>query len=260
MQSIVNIVFFKKRSTLLKVKPLSLPPTVIWNIVESMFDSITLDKMESTILLGWQSSGHVVPSPFHHREQQCLVGACWTSTLTSLWPAYEPLGCAGNIAWHLFFFLQKACPQCGTSLYSVSLWPPCHTLLLNHLWSWWGPQIQLWWPFKYHLWLNPSSAPGSFSTCQCSYARVVESVLWSSHSATDWLTDETARGQNIPRKWVYPQHKRKIGNFFFFFLLLFCHFGLENKRQFLMCLKMMSRNSIKTNQRTKSNRTYLSCK
>lgn len=38
MQSIVNIVKKKKRSTLLKVKPLSLPQTVIWNIVESMFD------------------------------------------------------------------------------------------------------------------------------------------------------------------------------------------------------------------------------
>lgn len=176
MQSIVNIVKKKKKGPRYwKSNHSHCPKQSFETLLSQCLTSITLDKLESTILLGWQSSGHVVPSPFHHREQQCLVGACWTSTLTSLWPAYEPLGCAGNIAWHLFFCLQKACLQCGTSLYSVSLWPPCHALLLNDLWSWWGPQIRLRWPFKYHLWLNPSSAPGSFSTCQCSY--VLE--LWN---------------------------------------------------------------------------------
>lgn len=51
-------------------------------------------------------------------------------------------------------------------------------------------------------------------------------------------------------------------NYPLFILLLFfcfCFYGLKNERQFFMCLKMMSRNSIKTDQRTKSNRTYLSC-
>lgn len=43
--------------------------------------------------------------PCRHREQQCWLEA-WTSKLTSLWPAYEPMDCIGNIT-RLFFFCPK---------------------------------------------------------------------------------------------------------------------------------------------------------
>lgn len=67
---------------------------------------------------------------------------------------------------------------------------------------------------------------------------------WSSHSATDWSTDETERGQNSPQKWVYPQDKRKDISLFCF-VLLFCLFGSEQKETVLRCSQMMSRNSIR---------------
>lgn len=65
--------------------------------------------------------------------------------------------------------------------------------------------------------------------------------------------------KNSPSKWVYPKNNQeeKIGNYFcsVYFVIL-----AWNKRRFLKCSKMMSRNSIRLIKRTKSNRTYLSCK
>lgn len=58
------------------------------------------------------------------------------------------------------------------------------------------------------------------------------------------------RGAKIPpQKWVYPQDSMSEKNSeFYWFISLFCLFGLEQRRQFLMCSKMMSRNSIRQNQ------------
>lgn len=103
-----------------------------------------------------------------------------------------------------------------------------------------------------------------------SFVHVSGHTLWShgtcagpSHSAAGLLKGEIARGQNIPRNTHFlPRVKGKKNGFAFlcYFFFCCCCFGLENKRPFEICSKMMSRNSIKTAQKTKSNRTYLSCK
>ena len=192
-----------KRSTLLKVKPLSLPQTVIWKIVESMFDLHHNGQVGEHHLAGLAKLWPCALSILRHREQQYVAGACWTSTMTSLWPAYEPTDCTGNIAWHLLFF-WKACLRCWTPLHSVTLLPPCRALLFNDLWSWWTLQIQLWWPVKYYVWVNPSSALGLFSTCQWTFS-------WDLWKLCLVLlhTDETVRGQNSLQKWAYTQDMRK---------------------------------------------------
>lgn len=82
--------------------------------------------------------------------KQCLVGACWTSTLTSFSTCVWTLGLqwdSWTIAWHLFFFLflffssteKHDFTDWLALLCSVSLWPPSHALLLSDLWSRWGP-------------------------------------------------------------------------------------------------------------------------
>ncbi len=195
MQSIVHIL--KNGPLYWRSNHSHCPKQSFETLLSQCLTFITLDNLESTILLGWQSSGHVLPSPLHHREQQCLVGASWTSTLTSLWPAYEPMGCTGNIAWHLLFF-QKACLQCRTILHSVTLWPRvkhCYSLTygadlryscdgLSNIVS---GLIQA---VHRDRFLHVSGHTlGSCGNC-----------AWSSHSATDWSTGETARGQNYPTK------------------------------------------------------------
>lgn len=118
MQSIVHIL--KKRSPLYGRSNHSHCPNQSYEtLLSQCLTFITLDNLDSTILLGWQSSGHVLPFLLHHREQQCLVGTCWTSTLTSLSPAYEPMGCTGNIAWHLHSFSRKR--VCSAGLYCTAL-------------------------------------------------------------------------------------------------------------------------------------------
>lgn len=59
--------------------------------------SITLDKLDSTVLLAWHSTWQPCgPFPPSHPKRVLSGG-----TLTSVWPACDPLGCTGKIAWHL---------------------------------------------------------------------------------------------------------------------------------------------------------------
>lgn len=96
--STVNIIIFlnQARSTLLRVKPLWLPWSIIEKIVESTFD-FHHDKLDSTVFLGWHSTWQPCGlfCPNHHKS--VLSGG----TLTSVWPVCDPLGCTGNIPWHL---------------------------------------------------------------------------------------------------------------------------------------------------------------
>lgn len=71
------------------------PQTVIWNIVESMFDFHHTGQFEEHHVAGL---GKLWP---------CALPS--TTKNNSAWwrhvePAYEPMGCTGNIAWHLVFF------------------------------------------------------------------------------------------------------------------------------------------------------------
>lgn len=135
MQSIVHII--KKRSTLLKVKPLSLPPN---SHMKHCWVNVWLSS-HWTIWRApcrWAGKALAMCSPLHHKEQQCLVEARWTCVWThGLYWEY-------CLTSRFFFFssLQKTCLQCRTLLHSVTLWPPYQALLLNDLWSWWGLQIR----------------------------------------------------------------------------------------------------------------------
>lgn len=143
-------------------------PNSFETLLNQCLTFIKLDYFESTILLGWQSHGHVlcVPLSLPHREQQCLVGACWIGTLTSLWPAYEPMDYTGDIAWQLLF--TQVCLQCKDFVALCHPWPPYRPSLLINIWR--GLKIRLWWPVSYHLQLNPSSSLWSFSTFPWSYS------------------------------------------------------------------------------------------
>lgn len=191
---------------------------------------ITLDNSESTILLGWQSSGHVLPSTPPPQWTTVPSGGMNQHvdfSLTCVWTQGLNWGILPDIS---FFFFRKACLQCWTLLHLVTLWPPRRALLLIDLWSWWGLQIRPWWPVRYHLRLNPSGAPGSFSTCQWSYSR----ELWKTvlGPPTAQLIDpqmKMRRGQNFPRKWTYPQDKRKNRDFCWFsFVIVFLAWNIKD--------------------------------
>lgn len=79
MQSIVHII--KKRSTLLKVKPLSLPPN---SHMKHCWVNVWLSS-HWTIWRApcrWAGKALAMCSPLHHKEQQCLVEARWTCVWT----------------------------------------------------------------------------------------------------------------------------------------------------------------------------------
>ncbi len=69
-----------------------------------MFDFHHLDNSESAILLSGKA---LATCSATENNSANLGGACWTSTLTSLSPAHEPMGGTGNIAWHLLWFSRK---------------------------------------------------------------------------------------------------------------------------------------------------------
>lgn len=171
-------------------------------------------------------------------------GLYWRYCLTS---PFFSRNCAG-IKGLCFFFLQ-----------SVTLWPPCWALLLTDLWRCWGFPIQLGWPVKH--------CPHSLTQTvrQCHFLHVSGHTLgccgtcpWSSYRVTDWSTHETARGQHFPRKRVHIRDERANRDFCLFVcsVLLFYLFGLKVFEVFKDDVKKF----YKINKRTKSNRTYLSCK
>lgn len=85
------------RSTLLRVKPLWLP----WSIVEKdhwvnvWFPSRQTGRHRLSGLAQHLTAICGLFCPNHHKS--VLSGG----TLTSVWPVCDPLGCTGNIAWHL---------------------------------------------------------------------------------------------------------------------------------------------------------------
>lgn len=139
--------------------------------------------------------------PFSLPPQTTAVpsGACWTSTLTSFRPAYEPLGYTGNIAWHPFF-LNSRKRFCSAVLYCTRH-PFGHCV--THCYSvTYGADKDLRnrRPFKYHLRLNPRRALGPFSTCQWSYSLESWNLCWVL-SQCNWLINRwNCKGPKYPTK------------------------------------------------------------
>lgn len=152
MKSIVHII--ENGPLLMKVKPLSLPQTVIWN--GQCLTFITLEYLKSTIFAGLakkkkaQAMCSCLPptNPPTNRERRSPAGARRTSTLTCLWPAYEPnglcLGISPDIS-RFFSFFPESVPAV-LDLYCTR-WPVGHRVkqpLFTDLRSRWGLQTWLW--------------------------------------------------------------------------------------------------------------------
>lgn len=103
---------------------------------------------------------------------------------------------------------------------------------------------------------------GAFFTCRLSYALELWNLCLVLPQHNRLINRCNCKGAKISQESGSILNMREGNRYFLLFIWFVCFFlnGLKNKRQFLMGLKMMSRNSIKTDQWTKSNRTYLSCK
>lgn len=111
----------------------SLTAPVIWNIAESMFDFHHTGQFGEHHVAGLAKLCLCAPITPPPQRTTVPSGGMLKQHVVSVWPAYEPTDCTGNIAWHLFFLLKV----CRTLLHSVTSWPRCRALQLTDSWSWW---------------------------------------------------------------------------------------------------------------------------
>lgn len=195
--------YYWKRSTSLKVEPLSLPRTVIWNIAESMFDFHQLDYLKSSISPdGPGLRPRALPPQRATVPSGGMLNQHVDFSLTCIWPPRTILEVLPDIS---IFFSRKCAGIKGLFSFffwqSVTLWPPCWALLLTDLWSCWGFLIRLGRPVKHcpHS-LTQTSAPVPFSTCQRSHS----GELWNLCLIllqSDWLIHTwKCKGPTFPKK------------------------------------------------------------
>lgn len=207
---------------LLELRPLSLPQKVIWNIVESMIDFRHTGQTEDTVLLGWQPLAMWSFLPSTTEKQGTTVptvlsGGRLNQHVELHMNPWDAFG-----TWPVFFLFFSFSRK---RIYSAGLYCPlcpfghlvtdCYSLT-------YGADEGL----KYGCdGLSDITSGLIQAVHRGRFLHVSGHTLWScgicawsSHSATEWLTD--ARGQNIPRLWVYPPLNRKNRNFFGLFVSL----------------------------------------
>lgn len=108
----VLYIFLKKVRVTEGRTTLTAPGQSFETMLSQCLTFITLDNLESTVLLGWQSPGHVLPPPTSENNS-----AEWGHVEPARWLLFDlrmnPWAVLGNIAWHLlffFFFTESAHP------------------------------------------------------------------------------------------------------------------------------------------------------